>query len=58
MIQLSDMILQMLGFGQSCDYDLLRSAPAEALGLVDDPRFERFLAALPAQVDEAIEAFS
>lgn len=58
MIQLSDMILQMLGFGQSCEYDLLRAAPANALGLVDDVRFERFLAALPAQVDEAIEAFA
>lgn len=58
MIQLSDMILQMLGFGQGQDYDLLRAAPTIALGLVDDVRFERFLAALPAQVDEAIEAFS
>ncbi|MEK6797647.1 MAG: HDOD domain-containing protein [Planctomycetota bacterium] len=58
MLMLTEMIKQMLGFTGPMQYDLLRSSPAEILGLSQRPDMDRFLEKLPERIDETLEPLS
>lgn len=56
LLQLTDMINSMIGYGPPVQYDLLRTPHVEALKLGDREDFFTFLAGLPDELDETMAA--
>ncbi len=56
LLQLTDMINSMLGYGNEATYDLMNSLPVLELGLCDKPGFTDFIDRLPDELDEALKA--
>jgi HD-like signal output (HDOD) protein len=56
-LQLTDMIGSLLGFAPEAPYDLLESRIVKELGLARRADFARFLATLPSELEETMQAF-
>lgn len=55
-LQLTDMIVSMLGYAPSVPYDLLNTRVVADLGLAERPDFIPFLVELPEQIAETVDA--
>lgn len=54
LLQLTEMINSMLGYGYEGAYDLMNVRPVVELGLHEKPGFREFLDRLPVQLDEMV----